>query len=160
MTPLKQLEAICDEIFEHWDKDMRPGKLLIALAGELPKYRADVSAVRSALAASAAAHDVLAERKRQQEVEGWTPEHDDGHKKGELADAAAAYALGALRLPASSATGNCREIGFRIWPWLDDWWKPTTRRRDLVKAAALIIAEIERLDRSACAAAPLPERRP
>lgn len=28
-----------------------------------------------------------------------------------------------------------------------EWWKPTNRRRDLVKAAALILAEIERLDR-------------
>lgn len=28
-------------------------------------------------------------------------------------------------------------------------WKPTTSRRDLVKAAALILAEIERLDRAA-----------
>jgi hypothetical protein len=29
------------------------------------------------------------------------------------------------------------------------WWKPKDRRRDLVRAAALIIAEIERLDRDA-----------
>ena len=28
------------------------------------------------------------------------------------------------------------------------WFKPTTPRRDLVKAGALIIAEIERLDRA------------
>jgi hypothetical protein len=31
----------------------------------------------------------------------------------------------------------------------DEWWKPTNRRRDLVKAGALILAEIERLDRAA-----------
>lgn len=37
----------------------------------------------------------------------------------------------------------------RQWPftWWLDWWKPTTYRRDLVKAGALILAEIERLDR-------------
>ena len=33
------------------------------------------------------------------------------------------------------------------WPWVRRWWKPTDRRRDLVKAGALILAEIERLDR-------------
>jgi hypothetical protein len=36
----------------------------------------------------------------------------------------------------------------QIWPWDRKWWKPTDRRRDLVKAAALILAEIERLDRA------------
>jgi len=41
-----------------------------------------------------------------------------------------------------------------VWTWERAWWKPTTRRRDLVKAGALILAEIERLDR---AAAPQPE---
>jgi hypothetical protein len=34
------------------------------------------------------------------------------------------------------------------WPWLSKWWKPKDRRRDLVRAAALVIAEIERLDRA------------
>lgn len=37
------------------------------------------------------------------------------------------------------------------WPttWAEDWWKPKNPRRDLVRAAALLIAEIERLDRAA-----------
>jgi hypothetical protein len=48
-TPLEMLEIICAEIYEHWDKDMRSGKLLQALAGELPNYRADVTEVRAAL---------------------------------------------------------------------------------------------------------------
>lgn len=34
-----------------------------------------------------------------------------------------------------------------IWPWDEHWWKSTTRRRDLVKAGALVAAEIERIDR-------------
>lgn len=50
-TPLQKLETICDEIFERWDKDMRSGKLLLALAGRLPGYRPDVDAVRAALTA-------------------------------------------------------------------------------------------------------------
>src|SRR5690606_39870520 len=39
-----------------------------------------------------AARDVLAERRRQIEAEGWTPEHDDEHSTQELAFAAACYA--------------------------------------------------------------------
>ncbi|HCF3475434.1 TPA: hypothetical protein ACHSVP_002604 [Pseudomonas aeruginosa] len=34
------------------------------------------------------------------------------------------------------------------WPWDEQWWKPSTARRDLVKACALALAEIERLDRA------------
>jgi len=46
-------------------------------------------------------------------------------------------------------------ISWRTWPWAEKWWKPKNERRDLVKAAALILAEIERLDRAAGIAAPL-----
>lgn len=46
---------------------------------------------------SRAASDVLAERARQIAVEGWTPDHDDAHAKGELAQAAACYAHEAAR---------------------------------------------------------------
>lgn len=93
-------------------------------------------------AMSTAARDVLAERRRQVESEGWTPEHDDQHSSGEMAVAAMCYA--------AEATGHLTDSGLaRLWPWPHVWWKPTTPRRDLVKAAALILAEIERLDRSA-----------
>ena len=89
-----------------------------------------------------AAQDVLAERRRQVEAEGWTPEHDDEHDDGELAAAGATYALSAA---------NCivEQPFHRTWPWQNTWWKPTVPRRDLVKAGALILAEIERLDRAA-----------
>ncbi len=85
-----------------------------------------------------AANDVLAERCRQVEAEGWTPEHDDAHGVGELAIAAACYA--------GNAAGKWG-IATAAWPWAPKWWKPTNARRDLVKAGALILAEIERLDR-------------
>jgi hypothetical protein len=78
--------------------------------------------------------EIAAERSRQVEVEGWTLEHDDAHDSGELADAAACYALG-RKMPS-------------IWPWAEEWWKPSDRRRNLIKAGALIVAEIERLDRA------------
>ena len=87
-----------------------------------------------------AAQDVLAERQRQIEKEGWTPEHDDDHWDGELADAAACYAF-------SSSLLNSDEPP-RHWPWRRESWKPCDRRRMLVKAGALILAEIERLDRA------------
>lgn len=88
--------------------------------------------------------DVLAERERQINAEGWTPEHDDAHWKGEIADAAACYAI----LAGKGATANEHDQpGW--WPWHWTWWRSTTRRRDLVKAGALILAEIERLDRAA-----------
>jgi hypothetical protein len=41
-----------------------------------------------------------------------------------------------------------------LWPWSVQWWKPKDRRRDLVRAGALIVAEIERLDRAAARAWP------
>ena len=91
---------------------------------------------------TAAAADVLAERQRQVATEGWTPAHDDEYEHGELADAAGCYAL-------SSELFDCAGEPPRPWPWPDEWWKPTNRRRDLVKAGALILAEIERLDRAA-----------
>lgn len=91
---------------------------------------------------TAAAADVLAERKRQVTADGWTPGHDDEYEHGELADAAGCYAL-------SSELFDCAGEPPRPWPWPDEWWKPTNRRRDLVKAGALILAEIERLDRAA-----------
>lgn len=88
--------------------------------------------------------DVLAERQRQITAEGWTPEHDDKHDRGELANAAACYAIGS-RLGFGMSWKE--EIIERFWPWAFAWWKPSTPRRNLVKAAALILAEIDRLDR-------------
>lgn len=87
--------------------------------------------------------DIAAERQRQISAEGWTPDHDDAHGSGEMAKAAACYALNAGRAPEYRDNSFVRSY----WPWEFSWWKPTTARRDLVKAGALIVAEIERLDR-------------
>jgi hypothetical protein len=110
---------------------------------------------------SSAAIDVLAERQRQITAEGWTPEHDDEHAAGDLALAAACYALPDTHreiFPRKDARDVGRSADETIliyddvlcphlWPWHGASWKPKTRRNDLVKAAALILAEIERLDR-------------
>lgn len=91
---------------------------------------------------SEAQRDVIAERRRQVEVEGWHHDHDDAtHDAGGLAIAAACYAIGSAEI-----TGH-NKARVLIWPWDWKWWKPKDRRRNLVKAGALILAEIERLDR-------------
>ncbi|EAZ57582.1 hypothetical protein [Pseudomonas aeruginosa] len=90
--------------------------------------------------------DVQAERKRQVEVEGWTPEHDDAHSHGQMARAAACYALAGSSAPND---GTAALLVSLAWPWDEQWWKPSTARRDMVKACALALAEIERLDRAA-----------
>ncbi len=93
---------------------------------------------------SVASEDVLTERRRQIEQEGFDHKHDDqDDQPGDLARAAACYAIAAAYYPHDDVAI------VRFWPWLDTWWKPTDRRRNLVKAGALIIAEIERLDRTA-----------
>ncbi|QQB32795.1 hypothetical protein I6I07_19305 [Achromobacter deleyi] len=94
-------------------------------------------------ALTAAARDVLAERQRQVSNEGWTPEHDDQYTAGDMASAAACYASqGRYHYPEPGEPGP-------NWPWAAEWWKPSTYRRNLEKAGALILAEIERLDRAA-----------
>lgn len=92
---------------------------------------------------SAAMVAVIAERFRQIEEEGWDAAHDDVHSAGELAIAGACYAMDGLR-----ETIVDRPIDVSVlWPWEPQWWKPADRRRNLVKACALILAEIERFDR-------------
>lgn len=107
---------------------------------------------------------IAAERQRQIEQEGWTPEHDDGHDQGELALAACCYATPILLYQRiDNATG------FELvdpWPWEPRWDKRSdaadhdgntipdpenynyeSRLDLLAKAGALIAAEIDRLER-------------
>lgn len=90
---------------------------------------------------------IVIERQRQIEQEGRTTEHDDLHKSGELGDAAACYAMSDRKRDRVIWDASIRRL---IWPWHASWWKPTPddRIRELVKAGALIVAEIERLQRS------------
>lgn len=93
---------------------------------------------------------IKAERERQIKEERCSAEHDDQHKLGELAGAAAIYALhgcGFENPHILEARRRAVTHKVRIWPWADFWWKPSDRIRDLVKAGALIAAEIDRLQR-------------
>ena len=97
-----------------------------------------------------AAIDVLAERERQKSEEGWSPDHDDKHVNGEMAIAAACYAANSALRRDGDELDKYREAELRrrFWPWSREWWKPKDHRRDLVRAGALVLAEIERLDRA------------
>lgn len=97
--------------------------------------------------------DVQAERRRQVEAEGWTPEHDDQHSHGQMARAAACYALAGSSAPNDETAALLVSLA---WPWDEQWWKPSTARRDLIKAGALVLAEIERLDRAGISQSPQP----
>ena len=95
---------------------------------------------------SVATTDVIHERKRQIAVEQYNAAHDERYVNEELRNAAVCYISSArwhrtrrgraeLKTPAVS------------WPWPEKFWKPKSERQDLVRAAALLIAEIDRLDR-------------
>lgn len=84
---------------------------------------------------------IAAERQRQIEQEGWTTGHDDEHAGGDLAMAAAAYAIH----DANGCPFSAR--GYALWPFSGNEWKPQGQIRNLVRAGALIAAEIDRLAR-------------
>lgn len=103
----------------------------------------------ASFAKSTAAYDVLVERWRQVEAEGYDIENDDAHVLGELGAYAAFYAMPpAARDWPAEETGYGATWGEAIVP--ADWTppKPGDRRRELVKAGALVLAEIERMDRA------------
>lgn len=81
---------------------------------------------------------------------GWTSEHDDTHAESDLAFAACYYAM-----PFSVRVDGVMVAPSDLYP---DTWESTgakrssDRIRNLVKAGALIAAEIDRLQRRAVAA--------
>ncbi|MCS9316300.1 hypothetical protein N0711_06425 [Pseudomonas aeruginosa] len=127
-----QAEAAIIDIRGMWGED------------DCPTYEDVASALRRLLAAAPGKEvpqawlDVQAERRRQIEAKGWTPEHDDLYCSAELPRAAAAYTLNGANDEAPA-----------IWPFVAKWWKPRDARSNYVRAGALILAEIERLDRAA-----------
>jgi len=90
---------------------------------------------------------IAQERQRQIDSEGWTTAHDDEHMNGEMSVAAAIYAAPGYEC---SNSPRIRAAIMQFWPWYVSWFKPCRddRVRELVKAGALIAAEIDRLQRS------------
>jgi len=95
---------------------------------------------------------IIEERQRQIDKEGWDSEHDDSHTSMCLATASASYALHVASNHADvheSWKEILKECSNKVWPFDEQWFKPTPEDpiKQLVKAGALIVAEIDRLQR-------------
>ncbi|MGD7115021.1 hypothetical protein ACQCR8_25370, partial [Ralstonia pseudosolanacearum] len=84
-------------------------------------------------------------RRRQIDGEGFDPEGDHQYPRGQLVSAA----LGYLRL--AEIESRCGTEAAKLndevppgWPWPRAWWKPRDVERNLVRAAALIAADLDR----------------
>jgi hypothetical protein len=93
--------------------------------------------------------DEIAAERAKQEEKGYDAAHDDRQRDGELIRAAITYARYAQSDMKHRVAVAWHGHGSAPseWPWLDEFYKPEDRRQDLIKAAALLVAEIERLDR-------------
>lgn len=136
--------AAANSVLSEVDVQAEEARLYRELTGEVMALGFDglVAAVETlrnqvSVGLSAAARDLLTERRRQVEQEGITDEGDDGYQHAELPRAAASYIL----------NGTNDDAPY-IWPWAKSWWKPRDARANYVRAGALILAEVERLDRA------------
>jgi|WetSurMetagenome_2_1015567.scaffolds.fasta_scaffold02367_3 hypothetical protein len=86
---------------------------------------------------------IAEERKRQIEQEGYTKEHDNSLSVRDLALAGATYAL-----PEKERRYTYVSTSPLTWTFEDMYWKPcpNDRKRELVKAGALIAAAIDRME--------------
>ena len=101
---------------------------------------------------------IAEERIRQHNQEGYSVAHDDAHDLGELAVAALCYATVAsaqvvedrgAQQYTPAVLARCSD-GLLTWPWSGKDWKPAADPiRNLIKAGALLAAEIDRLQRLA-----------
>lgn len=97
--------------------------------------------MRHSVGVTTAELEVLNERQRQVEREGWDAAHDDKHHTGDLARLAAAYAM-----RSTGMDGDQVEV---LFGEPATWSKDHPPRRCLVIAGALILAELARIDRAA-----------
>lgn len=106
---------------------------------------------------SLALRDVMAERLRQIDDFGYDAKHDDGHVDGDLTKAGIAYAMAALArmhqaVGDEDQAGHAYAVVRRMYPFDARFAPEEDRRNALIRAAALMLAEIERIDRAAGAA--------
>lgn len=90
--------------------------------------------------------DIKQKRKRQVVVHGWSRLHDDTHTGGELAIAAIPYIQAACN-DTLKLTDDELQV---FWPWEGLFGCVDEKREHLINAAALLVAEIERIDRGPC----------
>jgi hypothetical protein len=96
------------------------------------------------------------ERERQISKERFDADHDDDHRDNEIVRAATAYLVHYVQRGWKlDAQDDCLAREYRtdrpneFWPWSREDWKPKGAIEDLVRAGALIAAEIDRLQREA-----------
>ncbi|WEL56690.1 hypothetical protein PZ739_05845 [Pseudomonas kermanshahensis] len=132
-----------DELFELASKqvcNIRPSEMPCA---GTPVER-DLNPTEGGTPDNNIALEILEERLHQIESKGYTAGRDDQYTRGQLADAAGSYSFWAY---------TCNMEHYKAttvppsWPWGAEHWKPTNQRKMLVRAGALILAEIARLDR-------------
>lgn len=112
----------------------------------VPLFRSPAQAVDLGTGVKA----IAAERERQLQAEGFTRDGDQQYRRGELAKAATAYVqLAAMDLEAGTRNHIAWREPAAVWPWAPEWWKPVDARRDLVRAGALIAAQIDAIDSQA-----------
>ena len=80
--------------------------------------------------------EVVAERQAQL-AKGFDEGHDDKYDQDELLNAGICY-----------ASNKDETAGKPVkWPWHYKWWKPANRRRNIIRALALLLAYVESTDR-------------
>jgi hypothetical protein len=98
---------------------------------------------------------ITEERRRQVKEKGYDDKRDDSQDTGELIQAAQCYldhvSLNSKVMDISDSYNNNLKLYRNVnrpenWPpeWTPESWNPDSPIRDLVKAAALIAAEIDR----------------
>jgi hypothetical protein len=104
-------------------------------------------------ASAKVAGELFEERVRQQIGEPYPTDRDDEYLHGQLENAALTYLQYGRDDHRFADAQRHQAAGTSppSWPWGSQFWKPSSRRRMLVKAGALVIAAIERLDRETSA---------
>ncbi len=147
--------VVIEHIVDRWPSRSQREQAKSELAALRAQLDAALSAPSSLATPPSGIELIAAERERQQALEGWSPEHDDLHDKGQMAISAARYALediGVFPHRGPAARYTLKEL----WQWESCWWKPKDPIRNLARAGALIAAEIDRRLRSDPPSSPLP----
>jgi hypothetical protein len=140
------------DVFDGSSDDSDPGPRIVFLVRQVDLLRRELVTVRERDAMSASpdtgADRIRFERCRQVLLKGFSLDHDDQHSAGELVAAAVAYAnAGLVSQYRPDAGGILSHMDNTIgWPWQRSEWKPSDDPiENLVRAGALIAAEIDRL---------------
>jgi hypothetical protein len=92
-------------------------------------------------------YERIAERRQKQIAKGYDAAHDDQHANGEIAMSAAAYCQSAAKPKLYQKKPGAAFTFPMCWPWKPAEFNPKNSKEDLIDAAAMIVAEYERLER-------------